>query len=715
MASGAVTKLQRLGRMDLSEVAGRTRMEASKWWDRVAAGDARGQTSRDARGCRRRMETFRAVAAERFFAGAMDDRTAELVTRRWPESVAAVTARARQAAAGRFDLLGYRGLSFGEPIDWRLDPVSGRRAPLVHWTRVDPLAVASVGDSKVVWELNRHQWLVGLGQAYRFTGDERHAEAFAAYVGHWLDANPVGQGINWTSSLELALRLMAWCWCLALFRDSPALRSELFGRMEASIEDHARHVERYLSRYFSPNTHLTGEALGLVYAGTLFPDLAPARRWRETGARVLADATERQVLADGVYFEQSTCYQRYTAEILLHFLILTARHTGDVPRAIRDRLRHVMDFLRSIRLPGGEAPAIGDADGGWLLPLTPRSPGDLRGVFAPAAVVCGRADYAWAAGGAAPEIVWLLGEGGLAEVEAMRSQPSGANPSRLFADGGYAVMRDGETEGHQMIFDVGPLGCPVSGGHGHADLLSIQCAAFGEPFLVDPGTGTYADRGWRDFFRGTGAHNTVVIDGAGQAVPARPFSWRQRPRARLRQWISDDRFDLADADHDAYARLSEPVRHRRRVLFVKPRYWVLFDDIEGGGSHRIDLRFQFAPVAVAIDGEQRVRAAAAGRGLIVQALARVPLELRLRRGSLAPAEGWVSPDYGRWHPSPVAVYTATARLPQRLVTLILPIGDPAGAAPELRPVLDDRGELVGCAIGEGEAVLERADGTLCVE
>ena len=44
--------------------------------------------------------------------------------------------------------------------------------------------------------------------------------------------------------------------------------------MLASIVAHAAHVERYLSLYYSPNTHLTGEALGLFYAGAVFPETA---------------------------------------------------------------------------------------------------------------------------------------------------------------------------------------------------------------------------------------------------------------------------------------------------------------------------------------------------------------------------------------------------------------------------------------------------------
>ncbi len=671
-------KLQRLRKMGLAEIAGRTRQEASKWWDRVATNGTRHNPAWRAAECVRDLERFREGVPSRFFTGAADERTAALLADRAPETMREVIAGAERTMAGRFDLLGYRDLSFGDPVDWHLDPVSRRRTPLVHWSRLDLLDADSLGDIKVVWELNRHQWLVQLGQAYRMTRDERFAQAFAAYVTGWLDGNPEGMGINWASSLEVALRLMAWCWALVLFRRSPVLSPELFGRMAASIRDHALHVERYLSSYFSPNTHLTGEALGLFYAGTIFPELVPARRWRERAVHILTSESGRQVMPDGVYFEQSTCYQRYTVEIALHLLILSARNGSSVPEVVGRRVQAMLDFLLSVRTPSGHAPPIGDADGGWLLPLVRRTPGDLRGVFGIAAALFARADYAWAAGGAGPELLWLLGEAGLAAFESIRPAPP-AEPSRLFADGGYAVMRDGwGEEGHHLVFDVGPLGCPVSGGHGHADLLSIQCSAFGEPFLVDSGTGTYANETWRSFFRGTAAHSTVMVDGMSQAEPAAPFAWHQRPQARLRRWLSTEAVDFADAEHDAYGRLPDPVRHRRRVLFVKPRYWVLLDDLEGTEAHRVELRFQFGP-AVKVEPGHWSRATAASRGLLVRPFASVPLQARLRIGNRYPLEGWVSPDYGQRRPAPVLVYAATAELPLRVMTLLVPTAD--GATP----------------------------------
>src|SRR5262249_34900791 len=159
---------------------------------------------------------------------------------------------------------------------------------------------------------------------HRLVPDERYAEVFADSIRRWRAANPVGLGINWASSLEVSFRLIAWCWALVLFRDARALSAELFLEVLGGIDAHARQVERHLSRYFSPNTHLTGEALGLVYAGTLFAELAGASRWRALGEDILVAESERQVLGDGVHFERATCYQRYTAEIYLHFVLLAA-------------------------------------------------------------------------------------------------------------------------------------------------------------------------------------------------------------------------------------------------------------------------------------------------------------------------------------------------------------------------------------------------------
>jgi hypothetical protein len=687
-------KLRRLRNAGVAELAYRGRQEASKWLDRMGIarwtnGSVRFRNGDLALSASMLLGRFLENGPARFFQGAVSHQTPFLL----PNDRDPVLSAADAVCRGRFDVLGYRGLSFGTPTNWHLDPISGRQAPTVHWSRIHPLDPAMVGDSKVIWELNRHQWLVLLGQAYQFTGDERYAEKFAESIRDWMRANPRGIGVNWAGSLEVALRLISWCWAMFLFRRSKALSPELFIEMLGGIEAHAEHVERYLSTYFSPNTHLTGEALGLFYAGVVFPEWRPAGRWRALGMKILEEQVVRQVFPDGVHFEQAACYHRYTIEIYLHFLILSERNGITVAPAVRERVRRMLDFLLAVVRPDGTMPQIGDADGGWLLPLSVRTPDDVRGVFSTAAALLGRPEYAWAAGGPAPETVWLMGTAGLTAFDALRPAPPARSPSVLFEQGGYAVMRNGwDADAHHLIFDVGPLGCPVSGGHGHADLLSIQCAAYGESYLVDPGTYRYTgEPDWRDFFRTTAAHSTVMIDGADQAVPDGPFAWKHRPRARLRRWISNEAFDFADAEHDGYRRLPDPVVHRRRVLFVKPRYWVVVDDLEGAAEHRVELRFQLGPVIVTMDRDPWIQAGGSGRrGLLIRAFAPIALKTEIREGENTPIQGWVSPDYGQRRPAPVLIYSAVTRLPLRIVTLLFPMENPSGPPPDITVSVEEQ-------------------------
>jgi len=689
-----VDRIRRVSRMPLAELAGRGMQEAAKMLDRAMSGGRAVDPLAIVRDhapalsdVRAASQILREIVPSRFFAGV---EYPSIVGELWPDHRAFVLNGAAEAMQNRFDLLGYQALWFGDPIDWHLDPLSSRRAPNRHWTELDPLDCASVGDSKVVWELNRHQWVARIAEAYALTCDERYAEHALRAIDAWIDANPYGMGINWSSSLEVAYRIMSWAWTLLLLRDSAALSESRLTRILAGIWLHATHVARYLSFYFSPNTHLTGEALGLFYAGTLFPEFHAARRWRQIGERVLVSESRTQLCADGVHFERSTCYHRYTIETYQQFLLLAARNRIQVPADLGDRLQSALEFALSIRRPDGSLPEMGDADGGRLLPLVERQPCDPRGVFGVGAAMFGRDDFAWAADRIAPEVPWLMGENGIAAfAERCPSTPSGA-ASRIFPSGGYAVMKSGwDREAHQMIIDVGPLGCPFSSGHGHADLLSVQCSAFGEPILVDAGTYCYTpEPEWRNFFRGTAAHGTLRVDGRDQVESDGPFSWQGRARVRVREWRSGHACDFVDASHTAYP----GVVHRRRVLFVKPDYWVIVDDVAGDPPyvHRLDLGFQFAPISVAIVRERWVRAETPRGntfwiGSFAPALARPAIQC----GTTAPIRGWVSRDYGQRAPAPLVTYTTRMSKPWRSITVLMPRRGSTRAVPLVSPLTGD--------------------------
>lgn len=501
--------------------------------------------------------------------------------------------------SGRIDILGLKGVYIGTDVDWHREPLSEKRSPLKHWKEFDDLDVAESGNKKVVWEINRHQYFFTLGVAFWVTGDERYAETFSQHLESWIEQNPTGIGINWTSSLEVAFRAMSWIWAFHFFKDSDAFSPDLFKSALKSLYNHGRHIERYLSKYYSPNTHLTGEALGLYYLGTQLPFFDRAEKWRRLGEQILFEEIENQVYPDGVYFEQSTWYQRYTADFFAHFAVLKAlsgQFDDNNPevRKLLDRLENAFDFLMQITMPDGRTPIIGDDDGGRALPITAVESDDFRGTLALGATIFERGDQKAVAGRVSEEVFWLLGPLGVDAYNSLK-QDEPTIESKNFARGGYSLMRDGwEDTDNYMLVDCGEIGS-LAGGHGHADTLSIVAAAHGRPLLVDSGTYTYHESGvTRDYFRSAAAHNTLLVDDTSSSMPGNTFGWKTRAHATQKKWITEQRFDFFEGSHNGYERLVSPVTHTRSVLFLKSDYWIMRDLVETQGSHEYSLNFHFA-------------------------------------------------------------------------------------------------------------------------
>ena len=614
------------------------------------------------------LEYFRLRDEPVFFSSfKTPEQTAAAFKSRWPETAQRIVEKADRICDGKFDLLGLTDLSFGNPIDWHFEPISGKRIPLVHWSKLDYLDAGVAGDKKIIWELNRHQYFVTLGQAYLCTGDERYATAFATHLDAWMEANPPKLGINWASSLEVAFRSMSWLWAFYLFKSSAALSTETFQRAWKFLYLGARHLESYLSTYFSPNTHLTGEALGLFFLGTLLPEFKEAKRWRDLGNQILIDQLPMHVRSDGVYFEQSSYYHRYTTDFYLHFLLLSRANKFTLPPQVEHALVRLLDHLMYITRPDGTTPLFGDDDGGRLAMLDIRPANDFRGTLGAGSVVFDRGDYKFVAGDAAEELLWLTGREGLNRFDAMvEMQP--LETSAAFHEGGYFVMRDGWTSNsNYLLFDCGPHGS-LSCGHAHADALSFDLAARGRTILVDPGTYVYTgSKEMRDWFRSSAAHNTLTIDGQSSSVPGGTFSWKHVAQVTPLQWISRRQFDFVSGKHDGYERLPGPATHIREILFLKSKYWIIRDRITTTGSHQYDLSFHFMTDAnPSVDVETRVMHECAGNlpGLDVFVFG--------AGGKWRPEDGWISTNYRKRSVAPVCTFTVEAEGTQEFITFMIP-------------------------------------------
>jgi hypothetical protein len=695
--SASIAQLKKLRSKDLEEVKVRGKQELSKLGERLLGSGAAemsdgallnaiSPSSRNGSGegtsllILERIHSFAtgvcvSSEAQTFFPSlARPEEIAAVMARRFPAARRALIERANRAIAGRFDLLGFHNISFGSPIDWHLEPTTGKRAPLDHWSKIDYLDASVAGDKKVTWELNRHSHFVTLGQAYWLTGDERYAKAFVAQISSWMDANPPKRGINWASSLELAFRSIAWLWALHLLSTSNHLTSKLVARIFKHLIAHGRHIESYLSTYFSPNTHLTGEALGLFYLGTALPEFNQASQWRKLGLDILLEQLPKHIREDGVYFEQTSYYHRYTIDFYTHLVALARASRLTLPAVVEERLALALDHLMWMKRPDGAFPLIGDDDGGQLIKLGERNTDDFRDTLASGAALLGRGDWKYVAGEAAVETLWLLGVDGLARYDEIEAyQPAGE--ARAFSVGGYYVMRDGWSEDASFaIVDCGPHGAS-SCGHAHADALALEFAAGQVSWLVDPGTFTYtADARARNEFRETSAHNTVTVDGESQSVPDGPFSWKHIASVTAHEFIAEESFTYFEGSHNGYERLNDPVTHMRSVLFVKrdasqslPSYLIVRDEMNARHCHDYAIRYHLPARCRATMKDDRIEATdQSGNKLSISVFGQTQPRARVSQASISRA-------YGKREPAPVAVFEARGERSQEFMSFILPL------------------------------------------
>lgn len=625
------------------------------------------------------LESFGSWRGAQFFP-AFDDRDASIVAFRenfGDEAARQIIARADRVLQGKFDLLGFSNLDFGVPIDWHLEPITGKRSPLKHWKQFEELDSEETGDKKIIWELNRCQHFFTLGAAYWLSGDEKYAAAFVMHLTGWMEQNPPATGVSWMSSLEVAFRAISWLWALNFFKNSPSLSPSVFRDALKFLYLHARHIETYLSTFYSPNTHLTGEALGLYYLGTLLPEFRLAAQWRETGRKILLEQLDRQILPDGVYFERTTWYQRYTADFYTHFYILSRINEDELQsEKLKSKLQLACDFLTHAMRPDGTTPLIGDDDGGRMLPVSSlEAVNDFRSTLATAAVLFKRGDYKFVAKESAEETFWLLGATGLEVFELIEAQEP-AEKSKAFPIGGYFVMRrDWSETADYLLIDGGAHGS-LNGGHAHADALAFELAVGGKSLLVDAGTYSYAERAARDYFRSTQAHNTLALDGKSSSEPNGAFDWKTKTDARTKEFVSRSRFDFFEGLHDGFSHLSKnelQIVHTRSLLYLKNDYWIMRDIVDTTAPHDYQLNFHFnAGTTVQLAESENDLPTAR----VLPESGKNGLEIAMfgDNGAWETFDDWISPCYGVKLSAPTATFSSSGIGTQEFFTFLLPSG-----------------------------------------
>jgi hypothetical protein len=573
-------------------------------------------------------------------------------------------ADADSICAGHVVLFANRRFDVGMPPVWNRDPDSGVVGPAIYAGDITITNREQVGDIKHVWELNRHLHLVRLAQAWAVTGDAAWLHALQQQLRSWLDQCPPLVGPNWTSSLELGIRLINWglVWQLIGGEGSDLFAGDEGQRLRAdwldSIHAHCNAIARHLSRHSSANNHLIGELAGLYVGASLWPCWNASGAWLEQARRELEHEAQAQFSRDGVNREQAFAYHVFSSEFLFVAGLVGQACDHPFSRGYWTALLRALRFLRSVRDVGGHVPMVGDADDGIVFRLDAPASDRAEQLLALGDAVLRRMPATH------PGVRWLLHALPGKRPEA---DPHESDTGWAFPDGGYLLFGShfGEPNEIKGMVDCGPLGYLGVAAHAHADALALTLSIGGEECLVDPGTYSYwQELKWRDYFRGTSAHNTVRIDGLDQSVSGGRFMWLKKAQASIeRMPQSPHEFDFRGS-HDGYERLADPVRHMRSVRFdAASATLTVRDEIAAKKHHQVELFWHFAP-----NLDTRLNSSGLhvrGKRFALQMHAHgADLKLELVRGNENPPLGWYSRSYENKQPCDVLkISTVSSAVP----------------------------------------------------
>lgn len=584
---------------------------------------------------------------------------------------------------GNLDIATLRGFPYGIIPEWNRNPLTGYLVPLSFGKTLDYRDTEKIGDIKYLWLPNRHLQLVIVSQAYSLTKDSRYLEFIAKQLNSWFDQCPFLRGPNWTSSLELAIRLINWSlvWFLIGGENAKLFDgrrgAELKLRWLSSIYQHCNFIHSYFSRHSSANNHLLGELAGLFIATIVWPYWKESKAWKIKVQKELVKETTLQTGEDGVNREQAIFYQHFVLDFLILAGLAGRANAYEFPTEYWNRIEAMLEYLASIMDVEGNMPMIGDGDDGLVCQLSLEPDFCVyRSLLATGAVLFDRKEFSSKAKHLDDKTLWLLNETALRIFERHKSENKKVTLPirRSYPQGGYYILgTDFENKNEvRMIVDAGPLGYPSIAAHGHADALAVIVNVAGKEFLIDPGTYVYQSQPvWREYFRSTRAHNTITVDDQSQSIVGGKFMWLKTANAQCETWQVTEGHDQFVGSHDGYIRLSDPVMHRRAVEFDRNELrFIIEDTISCAKEHQIRQYWHFSEKCNVELEENRAHARIDDTKITLIFQQCAECDIKTLKGKSDPIMGWVSRRFNTKEASSTIIITKTISTTTTLTTYL---------------------------------------------
>lgn len=461
------------------------------------------------------------------------------------------------------------------------------------------------------------------------TGDEALLRAALELTVRWVLQNRNGDEVGW-EPFPLSLRIVNWL--KFLIRNAQRAREigadGLLAGMLAHLRIQVLVLENRLEEDLLAN-HLLKNVVALLFAGALL-EVDESRRWWERGEALLRRELTEQILADGGHIERSPMYHAWLLADLIdvHALIAGSGRSCAAAEQLTACISRMADFFAHTLHPDGDIPLFNDG---------------------------------------------VLGVISVPELLTRASRLSGSNLEqvsgvRIFADTGYAVMRNGSSKS-ALIFDCGPLGPDYQPGHSHCDVLSYELSLDGQRVVVDTGTSTYGQGEVRHYERSTAAHNTVRIDGLDQAEIWGEFRVGRRPRIGHLRATEIGGFQVVYGEH--YGFRGRGLTHSRAVIHGPNKTWLIVDLLRGSGVHLLESFIHLHPSVGVVQDE----CGAFAGSLRLQFGGRTYSLAALDVDKCAIEDAWYAPEFGQRLAQKVVRLSFQGHLPAMMIVGFWPFGE----------------------------------------
>lgn len=504
----------------------------------------------------------------------------------------ALTRDTREIFAGRWKAFGHLEIQVDTPPQWHADYLVRKNFSTDQIAfELNHRQLPGGGDVKLIWELSRWHQLARLAQAAYVLADANAAEACARWLANWVEKNPPFRGLNWTSALEVGMRLIQFTWIDVLLSNvrqasrplNPPTDEGAAGRRDACpalerlrseiLPAHVWYAWRYRSFGSSANNHLLGELTGLILATARWAELAGLAAPLEE----LQELWENEVLAqfgeDGGNREQALNYHLFSWEFCWQARMALVAAGRTVSAKVDGRLRRALEFFLAVQVDT-DPWDYGDSDNAFVTPL-----------FAD----WNRALVEWRNWlrypESSPALRFWLGT----ELPAKGSDAT--NPSgswQIFPESGIAVHR---SENWMARWDVSALGYLATAAHGHLDALHLSLWRRGVAIVIDPGTGAYyADEALRTHLASWEAHN-------GPHAVGRDFPKRLGPFLWSRHHADPNLKPGSDSGLLGELKLPSGIARRKVTMLPREEGWRVEDRFQpdGRADYGFAVHWQFAP------------------------------------------------------------------------------------------------------------------------